>query len=222
MSLRSATAAAAALALALALPADASADPRAEGRLEARLDTRRGRAVADADLAPAFPADLERLLGNGLTNVVAIHLSLAPARGGDPVAVWAREVQVLYDVWDEAYGVVVRDPSAPRGRRSTVATFAELRRLLSEVKAAGLGPASALEGDAWILTARVELNPVSKELLARTRELIANPTAGARGAGPSRSVLGAMASYLLREPPAGAEVRVLRSRPLPAPEGRQR
>jgi hypothetical protein len=186
--------------------------------LQARVESRRGVLAAAVDLRPAFPPELERLLGNGLTNVVAIHVALAPARGGDPVAVWAREVQVLYDVWEETYGAVVRDPQAPRGRRHTFRTFEELRAFLADARVGALGPSSALGDDAWVLTARVELNPVSKELLERTRELIANPATGTRGGGPSRSVLGAMASYLLREPPPGGEVRVLRSRPFGAAE----
>jgi hypothetical protein len=56
---------------------------------------------------------------------------------------------------------------------------------------------------------RVEVNPVSKEQLQRTREFIA---AGTRTGGATRSVLGAMASFLLREPDPGIDVYVFRSR----------
>jgi hypothetical protein len=62
--------------------------------------------------------------------------------------------------------------------------------------------------------ARVEVNPISKEQLHRTREFIANPAAGTRAGGGSRSVLGAMASFLLREPDPGSSAHVFRSRPL--------
>jgi hypothetical protein len=202
-----------ALALAAALlPALAAAAP---APLAARLEARAGRLAAAVNLAPAFPDELERQLGNGLTNVVAVHLALVPARGGPPAALWAREVQVLYDVWEERFDAILRDPAAPRGRRLAAAGWPELRRLLAEVAGADLGPAAALGDGGWVLQARVELNPVSRELLERTRELIANPAAGGRGE-PSRSVLGAMASYLLREPPPGVEVRVLRSAPFTA------
>ena len=189
--------------------------------LDAHVESRGGNVVASLGLAPAFPADLERRLGNGLTNVVALHVALAPEAGGAPAAIWAREVQVLYDVWEETYGAVVRDPAAPRGRRLTFATFAELRRFLFDVRPVPLGPAAALGEARWVITARVELNPLSRELVERTRELIGNPAAGGR-TGPSRSVLGAMAGFLLREPPPGAEVRVLRSAPFEAAEVRAR
>ena len=67
---------------------------------------------------------------------------------------------------------------------------------------------------AFVVEARVEVNPVSREQLLRTREFIANPAAGSRAGGASRSVLGAMASFLLREPDAGSDVHVFRSRVL--------
>ncbi len=76
-----------------------------------------------------------------------------------------------------------------------------------------LGPAGALGDERWVVAARLELNPVSQELLQRTRELLANPAAAGRGSAPSRSVLGAMASYLLRGADPGAVVRLLRSAP---------
>lgn len=203
------------LALLLAAPLAGPAVPT-----RAPVEVVAGLVVGAVDLAPAFPERLERQLGNGLTNVVALHVALLPAEGGDPVALWAREIQVLYDVWEERFDVVARDPGAPRGRRLAFATFAELREWLAELREIPLGPASALGGGRFVVQARVELNPVSKELLARTRELMANPSAGARG-GPSRSVLGAIASYLLREPPPGAEVRVVRSAPFGLSEARR-
>jgi hypothetical protein len=71
-----------------------------------------------------------------------------------------------------------------------------------------------LPADAFFVEARIEVNPVSKEQLQRTREFIANPAAGTRAQGGSRSVLGAMASFLLREPDPGTDVTLLRSGPI--------
>jgi hypothetical protein len=205
----------------LATAVAASASPPRAAPAAAPVEVVEGRLLATLDLAPAFPERLERQLGNGLTNVVAVHVALLPARGGDPVAIWAREVRILYDVWEERFGVVVREPGAPGGRRLSFASFAELRRWLSTPDGVALGPAAVLDDGEWVVQARVELNPVSKELLDRTRELIANPSAGARG-GPSRSVLGAMASYLIREPSPGGEVRIIRSSPFTAAHARSR
>jgi hypothetical protein len=208
------------LALAFSPATRAASPPVPVEPLDARVEVVRGTLRASADLAAAFPPALERDLGNGLTNLVTLHVALVPARGGSAIAIFPREVEVLYDVWEEVFHVTLRDPATPRGRRVTFARWAQLSAFLSDLAAIPLGPASALGNGTWAVQVRVELNPVSKELLERTRELISDPLAGS-GSGPSRSVLGAMAGYLLRAEP-GTDVRVFRSRPFRAEEVAQR
>jgi hypothetical protein len=210
------TRAAAVALLALAVvPAPTGAAPSVPAEpLEARVETVQDTLRVSADLSAAFPAGLERQLANGLTNVIAIHVALLPARGRGVAAIFPREVEVLYDVWQEIFHVTVRDPATPRGRRATFDDWGELRTFLSDLRGVHLSPETSLARDAWVVQVRVELNPISKELLERTRELISDPTAGSRS-GPSRSVLGAMASYLLRAEP-GTDVRVFRSSPFRA------
>jgi hypothetical protein len=197
-------------ALALAAPAPAGA---ASG-LAVSLADDEGRVLATVDLGPAFAPAVERELGNGLTNVVAVYLSVRPARGGQPTLVYGRVIEVLFDVWEEAYAVTVKDPRAPQGVDLHLPDFGALRTFLSHARDLDLGPTSLLPEGPFVVEARVELNPVSKEQLLRTREFIANPAAGSRAGGGSRSVLGAMASFLLREPDPGSDVHLLRSRPL--------
>jgi phage tail protein X len=201
-----ATLAALALAAGPARAADAAA-------LAVELADRGGRLTATVDLAAAFPPALERDLGNGLTNVVAVYVAVVPARGGGPALLYGRVVEILYDVWAEAYAVTVKDPHVPQGVRLVLPDFAALRRFLAEERNLDLGPTALLPAGPFVVEARVEVNPVSREQLQRTREFIANPSGGARGGGGSRGVLGAMASYLLREPDPGSDVVLLRSRP---------
>jgi hypothetical protein len=203
---------AAALAGALLLAPAARAAPEA-APVEATVAAARGRVVVGLDLSAAFEPELERRLGNGLTNVVTLLVALVPEDGGPPAAVAGRVVEVLYDVWDEAYLVTVRDARRPGASRRAVAAWPELRRLLSEARDLDLGPAELLPSGPFRVEARLELNPVSRELLQRTRELLAAPAARGRPGAGSRSVLGAMAGYLLREPEAGDDVRRFRSRP---------
>jgi hypothetical protein len=204
--------AAAALAALLAAPGGAAAAPPAP--LPATVAAARGRLAVSVDLSAAFAPALERRLGNGLTNVVAVYVALVPEGDGEPVAVGGRLVEVLYDVWDEAYTLTVRDARLPRPVRRTAADFGALRRLLADGRDLDVGPAALLPAGPFHVEARVEINPVSRELMQRTRELLANPAAGTRPGAGTRSVLGAMAGYLLREPDAGDDVRLLRSRVL--------
>jgi hypothetical protein len=205
---RLAAALAASAALALAAPALAASP------LEVALADDDGRVLATVDVGAAFPPGIERELGNGLTNVVALWVSVSPAGGGPPALVYGRIVEILFDVWEEVYLVTVKDPRTPQGFRLVKPTFRELRAWLSDERDLDLGPASLLPQGRFVVDARVEVNPVSKEQLHRTREFIANPAAGTRPGGGSRSVLGAMASFLLREPDPGSSAHVFRSRPM--------
>jgi hypothetical protein len=182
------------------------------GTLPVRLAARSGRVIASVDVSSAFARLPEREVGNGLTNVVAIWVSVVPARGGPPALVYGRVIDILFDVWEETYAVTVKDPRAPQGLRLAIRDFATLRTFLSDEHDLDLGPLGLLPDGPFVVEARVEVNPVSKEQLLRTREFIANPSAGPGGSGGSRSVLGAMASFLLREPDPGSDVTLLRSR----------
>lgn len=195
-------------ALALVAPAAAAPAP-----LPVALASKAGRLVATVDVAPAFAAASERELGNGLTNVVAVWLAVLPTDGGPPAVVYGRIIDILFDVWEETYVVTVKDPRSPQGVRLVLRDFRALRAFLAEERDLDLGPMALLPEHPFVVEVRVEVNPVSKEQLLRTREFIANPAAGSRGGG-SRSVLGAMASFLLREPAPGSDVHVFRSRAL--------
>ncbi len=212
------------IALALALLGAAVLAHDAPASLPISLEARDGRLRASVDLAPAYPPDLARQLGNGLNNVIAVHLALVSQHGDDVVALYGREMDILYDVWDESYRVTVKDVDVerPRSQTLTFQDYRSLRSYLTELRQADLGPMKALGDGSWVVQTRVELNPVSKELLERTREFIANPSAGSRVSGSSRSVLGAMASYLLRGADTGADVHLFRSAPFTAREVRSR
>jgi hypothetical protein len=201
---------AAAAALALAVPAAGAA----EGPLPLTLGAKDGRLLVSLDVGGAFGPATERELGNGLTNVVAVWVAVLPAEGGPPALVYGRVIDILFDVWEEAYGVTVKDPRTPQGVRLVFRDGRALRAFLAQERELDVGPLALLPPGAFVVEARVEVNPVSKEQLLRTREFIANPAAGSRPGGGSRSVLGAMASFLLREPAAGSDVHVLRSRVL--------
>jgi hypothetical protein len=197
----------------LAAAAVAPAAPRAADPLPARLTLEAGRAAVAVELAPAIPRELDDRLGNGLKNVVSVVVGVVPA-GGEPAAAAARVVEVLYDVWESRWEVTVRDVRSPAGRREAVADAAALHALLGRAADVELGPAAALPAGGFTLEIQIVLNPVSPELLARTREHLADT---ARPGGGARSVLGAVAGFLLREPDEAAESLSFRTVPLAAP-----
>jgi hypothetical protein len=177
------------------------------------LEARGGRLRASLDVSAAFRPELARELGNGLTNVIAVHVGLVSEKGDEPVAVYGREIEVLYDVWEESYRVSEKDVDAdrPRTRRLVFQDYPSLRDHLSHLRDVDLGPTRTIASGRWVIQVRIEVNPISQELLDRTREFIANPAAGAREGGSSRSFLGTMASYLLSNTDTGTAVSHFRS-----------
>ncbi len=209
-----ARAAARSLALAAALVATcAGAAARAADPLPVTLASQAGRVVAAVDLSKALPSDLPERLGNGLRNVVAIYVAVVPLGGEEPAAAYPLVFEVLYDVWEETWSVTVRDPKTPGGRRQVLRSVEELRALLAHVPDADLGPVGALPASRFTVDVRIDVNPVSPELLAYTRQYLAG---AARARGGSRSVLGTMAGFLLRVPDDEGGSLLFRSRPLSA------
>lgn len=182
------------------------------------LAVAQGRLQAGLDLSAAFPTEMERTLRDGLTHVVTLHVSLVPAAGGAPRSAWAREVELLWDVWEERFDVTATDPEHPRGRALHFRDFKALRGFLAEAHDLDLAPAAPLGEGRWVMVARVELDPV-KELLERTRELVRGQRAGPGPDGGTPSVLGAMASYLLGGAGGEGQARFFRSRPFEVRDG---
>jgi hypothetical protein len=208
-----------ALALALAavafLPSRAGAEP-----LHVTLASRDGRVAATIDLSSALPPELPGRLGNGLRNVIAVFVTVVPEGSREPSIGFARVIDVLFDVWEERWSVTVRDPQSPGGNRRMLTSEAELAQLLSHAADGDLGPVASLPSTSFALHVRIDVNPVSPELLARTREYLAG--AAGRPGGSSRSVLGAVAGFLLREPEEDEGILFLSSRPLTAGSVRPR
>ncbi len=181
------------------------------------LTVAQGRLQASLDLSAAFPPEMDRALRDGLSHVVTIHVSLVPAAGGAPLSAWAREVEALWDLWEERFDVTATDPEHPRGRALHFRDFNGLRAFLSEARELDLGPATALGDQRWVMVARVELDPV-EEIVDRTRELIRGQRSG-QGPDAGHSVLGAMASYLLGSAGSEGQARFFRSRPFALRDG---
>lgn len=196
----------------------AAGPPAPEPPFPGSLAVKQGRLLATLDLSAAFPPEMERMLRDGLTHVVAMYVSLVPEAGGAPLAIWPREIEVLWDVWEERFGVTATDPEHPRGHALRFRDFKALRGFLSEARNVDLGPAAALGQERWVVVARVELNPV-KELRERTRELVRSQRAGQGADGGTPSVLGAMASYLLGGAGGDGQARFFRSRPFAVRDG---
>ncbi len=187
--------------------------------LAVRLRVEEDLVLAEFEIESAFSADFRRRVEGGLESRVEIETELLD-RTGSTIGRGARSCKLLYSLWDEEVYVAVEDQgrSSPR---------LEVHRRVDDALSAcgratglpvGLAATLALR-DGYVLEVRVALNPVSEELVRRSRQFIANPRGGSRGR--SSTVLGAVAG--LFGPGGGApfDVSVHRSPPLPRPSARR-
>lgn len=177
-----------------------------------------GRTVATRyDVTSAFTEDFRKRLRGGLTSRVLIEtLLLGP--DGEPVLGRVRSCEMRLDVWDELVYVRIRD--AVRVRRRTYRLIDDALRACGRVDTA-LGEAAVMTArTGYRVRATVSLNPVSEELLERSREFTSNPR-GTTGGRP-RAFFGAVARLFRSESDIRGTTFVFRSKPLDRPEAEER
>ncbi len=168
--------------------------------------------TANYDVTSAFTEKFRRRLSGGLTSRALIEAVLRDSRG-TTLAVQVRSCELRLDVWDEVVYGRIRD--ATRLKRRTYALIDDALRACGVVRVSMLDLPLLRESGGYELTVTVALNPVSPELLERTREFVADPrgTGGAR----SRAFFGAVARLFRSESEVRGSSFVFRSRRLNRP-----
>lgn len=200
------------LALALGLSArPAAADEPAPLGAELRVV---GKTVATRfDVTSAFTEDFRKRLRGGLTSRVLIESLLLGPGPDEALLARVRSCEMRLDVWDELIYVRIRD--ATRVRRRTFRLIDDALRACGRVDTA-LGEAAVLTADTgYRVQATVSLNPVSDELLERSREFTSNPR-GTTGGRP-RAFFGAVARLFRSKSDITGTTFVFRSRALGRP-----
>ena len=195
------------LAAALLAGASGAAGPAA-GPPPAQVTCRAsaGRLLASVDLAATLDVGLERRLASGLTSTVRLSARLAGASGEGASS--TRDFDVRFDPWSEAFTVTIREADAP-ARARQAGDWAALRRLLASPDPFDLGPLEALP-ERFTVEVLLELDPVTPRQLELTRQQLSHPAGGPTSG--ARSLLGTLASLLMRAP--AAEATRFRSPPL--------
>lgn len=183
--------------------------------VDVRLSATGQLVTASFDVTSAFTETFRRRLGGGLTSRVLIEVELVDA-SGTSVATTVRACQLRLDVWDDVLFVAVTD--ADRTRRNKFVLTDDALRACGRVEDVPITERSLLgKRSGYRLIARVALNPVSSEVLDRTREFMANPR-GTSGAGARpRAFFGAVAKLFRSDSTASGERFAFRSQPLERP-----
>lgn len=197
------------------LSTSASAVAAAPNRLAVGLGVREERVVASFDVMSALDEEFRRRVDGGLESRVEIGTRLLDARG-DVVGQGGRSCKLLYSLWDEQVFVSITDVGSTRARIMSFETVEPALEACAQVRNLEVALAGALSlSKGYRLQVRVVLNPVSEEMVERSRQFITNPRGGARGR--PNAVLGAVAGLFGEFEGALGNVAAYESEPLRRP-----
>lgn len=165
------------------------------------------------DVTSAFTEQFRKRLNGGILSTVEIEMKLLDADDAE-VASTKRRCDLRLDIWDDVLLVRIQDPERTQRKRFIVVD--------DGLKACGKVDRIML-ADGALMTRRsgyrlfvaVNLNPVSEELLERSREFSSNPKGSGTGRPPS--LLGGVARLFHGDSTAGGETFYFQSQMLVRP-----
>lgn len=180
--------------------------------LRPELDREEGRLIVSYDVTTALTESFRRRFLGGITSRVRIR-TLFIDLDGDEIGRFERRCEMRFDVWDEVAFLRLTDDGDDR--RLAYRLVDRALQACGELDRVGMVPIEVLPTDGFRILSEVALNPVSEELLEKTREFMSNPS-GTSGGRPS--FFGAIARLFRSNRSAQGESFLFRSPPLEVPE----
>jgi hypothetical protein len=173
---------------------------------------RKGSLVVSASFTELLDEAAYERLASGFATTIVARIYVYKQDRELPVSMVMASFRVVYDLWDEVYVVRI---DGPHGRETL--RFARRADALKTLTTLDQCPVAALEqiprGPHHYLAMVVELNPVSKELMAEMRRWLTRP-AGSASLDRGSSFFGSFVSVFVNpEIPRAERVLRLRSQP---------
>ena len=173
--------------------------------LSARLRLEQGQVRTQFSVTNAFTEAFRKRLAGGLTSRAVLAIELLDPNG-QTMAVRRRRCELRLDVWDDQIYIRVQDEQ--RLRRRIFALIDNALQACGLVDIAVVPIERLTAADGYQVRVTVALNPVSAELLERSRQFTSNP----RGAsGRPQAFFGAVARLFRSESDAGGTVFVFQT-----------
>lgn len=129
----------------------------------------------DVKFRDAVDAEIRRKLSRGLPTSIVLTAALYRAGVRDPISTTAQTCKITWHVWDEVYLVEITRPG--RIRTTPTSTVAGVLRRCAEAVQLPAGTSDQIPfGVALHLKAKVQINPVSPELLQKIKRWVSRPT----------------------------------------------
>ncbi len=187
---------------------------QSDAPLSVELGTADGSLTVSYDVTASFTEEFRRRMLSGITSRARIRTLVIDARG-DVLARLERRCEIQFDVWDEVAYLLIDEGSAQRQIFRRVDLALSRCGRLSNLS---IVPLRVLPESGFRVLSEVALNPVSEELLEKTREFMSNPG----GSGASRgSFFRTIARFFRSDNDASGESFLFRSPPQNKPEESQ-
>jgi hypothetical protein len=133
-------------------------------------------------------AETRKKLTSGLPTVIVLRGYVFEEGSTQPIALTAKSCRVVFDPWDEVFRIQLGVPGSETNVPSP--TLEGVLRRCAEDKALPVVEAKRLkQGTSYFISALVEVNPISREMIERIRRWVSRP-AGASGIGAGDALFG--------------------------------
>lgn len=143
----------------------------------------------------SFPPAVRKKLTSGLTTSVIVELSLERQGSKKLATYWARTVEITYDLWEDKF-IVVQEDAAVR-RRKVVESKGQAIDLAAVLAKVPIANFKDLPPGIYRIRAKIETNPVSKEMLTKIRRWLARSRAAQTGAAGPANYFGSFVGALV-------------------------
>ena len=133
--------------------------------------------------------DIEKKLSSGIPTVIVMAASVIEEGGTDVIAATAKSCRVAFDPWDEVYRVQLAQPGGEK-TDITPTLRGVLTRCFEADKIPVVERSRLKDGTRYFVQAKVEVNPISKEILDRIKRWVSRPTGSSPGVGAGDALFG--------------------------------
>lgn len=165
---------AAGLLLAGAARADGEKPPR-----EARFDWDEARRHLRVRLSfrDVVDAGIRKKLSRGLPTTIVLTGALYRIGSGEPLSTTAQTCKITWHVWDEVYLLEISRPGAAQSKPRPTSTIEGVLRRCAEVTDLVVADGAQVPpGVAVYLQAKVQVNPVSQDVLQKLKHWVSRPS----------------------------------------------
>jgi len=182
----------------LAGPSPASAQEKKEPARDARLswNHQKTQLFVDVSFRDIVDGEIRKKLSRGLPTTIVLTGTVHQIGAKDPVSTTAQTCKITWHVWEEVYLV---ETSRPGGTtRSAAITVDGVIRRCAEARRLLIGTSEQVTvGASVYVTAKVQVNPVSPEILNKIKRWVSRP-AGTATAAPGDALFSTFTGLFLQ------------------------